>query len=50
MRWSEYGTGQAIVTFRALWKSGRFALAWNAIAEALAPPEFKFRNRENTIS
>ena len=38
------------VTFRALWKSGRFALAWNAIAEALAPPEFKFSNRANTIS
>ena len=49
MRWSEHGTGQAIVTFRALWKSGRFALAWNAIADALAPPEFKFRNRANTI-
>lgn len=24
MRWSETGTGQAILSFRALWKSQRF--------------------------
>ena len=49
MRWSEHGTGQAIVTFRALWKSGRFQLAWRAIASALTPPDFKLRNRASTI-
>ena len=50
MRRSEDGTGQPFLTFRALGKSGRFALAWNAIANALPLPEFKFRNRTNTIS
>ena len=50
MRWAESGTGQPIITFRALWKSERFALAWKAIANALAPPDFIFRNRANTIS
>ena len=50
MRWTESGTGQPIITFRALWKSGRFALAWRAIADALAPPDFKLRYRTNTIS
>ena len=50
MRWTESGTGQPIITFRALWKSGRFALAWRAIADALEPPDFKLRYRANTIS
>lgn len=50
MRWTDNGTGQPIITFRALWKSGRFALAWRAIAEALTSPDFKLRHRTNTIS
>ncbi len=50
MRWSEHGTGQPIITFRSLWKSGRFSLAWKAIANALAQTDFKFRNHANTIS
>ena len=48
MCWAEHGTGQAIITFRALWKSERFQLAWRAIANALAPPDFNLRNRANT--
>ncbi len=46
MRWSENGTGQPILTFRALWKSGRFGAAWRQISRALEPPEFEFRSRQ----
>ena len=46
MRWSENGTGQPILTFRALWKSGRFDAAWRQISRALEPPEFEFRSRQ----
>ena len=46
MRWSEYGTGQPILTFRALWKSGRFDAAWRQLSRALQPPEFQFQNRK----
>ena len=46
MRWSENGTGQPILTFRALWKSGRFGAAWRQISRALEPPEFEFRSRK----
>ena len=45
MRWSEYGTGQPILTFRALWKSGRFEAAWRQLSCALQPPEFQFQDR-----
>ncbi len=52
MRWSEHGTGQPILSFRALWKSGRFDAAWRQISRALAPPKFEFRsrNRHNILS
>ena len=46
MRWSENGTGQPILTFRALWKSGRFDAAWRQISRALEPPVFEFRSRQ----
>ena len=45
MRWSEHGTGQQILTFRALWKSGRFDAAWRQISRALEPLMFEFRSR-----
>ena len=46
MRWSEHGTGQPILTFRALWKSGRFDAAWRQLSRALQPPEFQFQDRK----
>ncbi len=46
MRWSENGTGQPILTFRALWKSGRFGAAWRQISRALEPQELEFRSRK----
>ena len=47
IRWSEYGTGQAILSFRALWKSGRFDAAWRQIMLALEPDTYTFRNRSH---
>ena len=47
MRWSEHGTGQAILSLRALWKSGRFDAAWRQIMLALEPETYTFRNRSN---
>ena len=46
MRWAEYRTGQPILTFRALWKSGRFDTAWRQLSRALQPPEFQFQDRK----
>ncbi len=46
MRWAEYRTGQPILTFRALWKSGRFDAAWRQLSQALQPPEFQFLDRK----
>ena len=46
MRWAEYGTGQPILTFRELWKSGRFDAAWRQLSQALQPPEFQFLDRK----
>ena len=46
MRWSENGTGQPILTFRALGKSGRFDTAWRQISRALEPPMFELRSRQ----
>ena len=46
MRWSQVGTGQPILTFRALWKSGRFDAAWRKLSQALEPPEFRFQDRK----
>ena len=47
MRWSEHGTGQAIPSLRALWKSGRFDAAWRQIMLALEPETYAFRNRSH---
>ena len=44
MRWSENGTGLPILTFCALWKSGRFGATWRQVSRALEPPEFEFRS------
>ena len=45
MRWSETGTGQAVLSFRALWKSGRFHPLWKQIMQALEPEPCILRNR-----
>ena len=47
MRWSEHGTGQAILSLRALWKSGRFDAAWRQIMLALEPETYTLRNRSH---
>ena len=47
IRWFEHGTGQAILSFRALWKSGRFDPAWRQIMLALEPETYTLRNRSH---
>ena len=46
MRWSENGTGQAILSLRALWKSDRYGAAWNQIMRAMKPEACQFRSHE----
>lgn len=45
MRWSETGAGPAILSFRALWKSGRFHAMWSQVMQALEPEPYKLSNR-----
>ena len=45
MLWSATGTGQAILSFRALWKSGRFHAIWKQIMQSLEPEPCILRNR-----
>ena len=47
IRWSEHGTGKANLSFRALWKSGRFDAAWRQIMLALEPETYTFRTRSH---
>ena len=47
MRWKLDGTGQYVLSVRALWKSQRFEAAWSEIMTALEPPEYTFQNRNN---
>ena len=42
MRLSENGTGQAILSLRALWKSGRYDAAWKEIMRATKPENSEF--------
>ena len=46
MRWPMAG-GQAVLTFRALHKSGRFDLAWEILLRRFAPPANDNRPRES---
>ena len=47
MRWSEHGTGLSVLSFRALWKSGRFDPEWRKVMLVLEPETYTFRNRSH---
>ena len=47
MRWSEHGTGLSILSFRALWKSGRFDPEWRQVMLVLEPETYTFWNRSH---
>ena len=47
MRWKQNGTGQPVLSMRALCKSGRFHAAWREIIHAPEPPPYHLLRRKS---